>query len=135
MGITLIELMIVITIIGLLAGLTIPTYLNARLSAHRPKAIHALTQAALRQTRYLYDHDSFAADLRVLGFPGGRTADGVYTLEFVGVPDDKGFKIRAVPTPGGGSSGIDQTRDRDCQWFTLDSRGVMASGPSPKCWG
>jgi type IV pilus assembly protein PilE len=134
-GVSLIELMVVIVILAVLVSFAASAFIDYRRRAHRTLATSALAEIAMNQSNFFLTNNTFAADFDVLGYPGGVTHDGVYLLEFVGTPDVNGFTVRARPAPGGGSNGIDQSRDDDCQWFTLNARNVRDSGPEPDCWG
>lgn len=132
---SLIELMIVVTILAVLIGFAMVSYLDFMRRTHRTLATTALAEIALNQSNYYLANNTFTADFDALGYPGGVTHDGVYLLEFVGTPDTSGFTIRARPAPGGGTNGIDQSGDDDCLWFTLNARNARESGPEPDCWG
>jgi type IV pilus assembly protein PilE len=133
-GITLIELLVVIAVIGTLAAIAIPSYRDHTERAWRTEARAALMHLRERQERWYLDHNTYTADLQALGFSDGCSENCVYTLDFPAAPDAAGFTARARPTPGGGSNRVDQTDDRDCQWFTLSSLGLRAAGPGQHCW-
>jgi type IV pilus assembly protein PilE len=134
-GTNLIELMIVVGIAGLLLLISTSAYQQYAQRAHRTEATSALTQLAARQESFRNVHHTYTDDLDALGFPGGcGDQDCVYTLSFTVTPDTRTFTARAEPTPGGGTNGVNQTRDEDCAWFTIDARGVTAAGPGSKCW-
>ena len=132
---SLIELMVVIVILAVLVSFAASAYFDYQRRTHRTLATMALTEIAMNQSNFYLANNTFTADFDALGFPGGVTHDGVYLLEFDGTPDINGFTVRARPAPGGGVNGIDQSRDEDCQWFTLDARNARNSGPEPDCWG
>ena len=133
-GVSLIDLMIVVAIIGILSAIAVPAYRAFIERSHRVEAISTLEQIATDQWRLQLDTNTFTADWDALGFPGGLSTNGVYVLDFPVAPDTDGFMIRAQPATGGGTNGVDQTSDESCQWFTLDEKGRRASGPSPDCW-
>ena len=128
-GVTLIKLMIVITILGVLAVVAAPAYRGYSERAPRLDAMNALEEIARSQKTQFLRNNTFTGNFNALGFPGGVTEDGRYLLSFDGAPDRTGYIARAVPAVGGG-----QEEDKACQWFTLDARGVKASGPDIDCW-
>jgi len=131
---SLIELLLVVTILGLLAVLATGGYRVYTQRAHRTEALTALLRLALRQEDYRLVNHTYSSDLDALGFPDGCSEHCVYTVSFTVPPDTRGFAARAVPTPGGGRNGIDQSGDDDCQWFEIDARGRRAAGPGTDCW-
>jgi len=133
-GITLIELMIVITVLGLLASFATSLYANARVKTYRSTAMTALGVVSTNQEDFFASNLTFTDDFADLGFPAGSTHNGVYLLDFIGTPDTLSYTIRARPAPGGGSNGVDQSSDEACQWFTQNNLGVKQSGPDPHCW-
>lgn len=134
-GITLIELLIVVTVLGMLTTFATSAYYGYARRAHRTEAQTALTRLAVNEQNHRNVHQSFTADLDALGFPGGCSEHCVYTIDFTLAPDTRTFTARARPTPGGGMNGVDQSGDADCQWFTINARGVRDAGPGADCWG
>jgi type IV pilus assembly protein PilE len=133
-GITLMELMIVVAIIGLMLVLATPAYLGYSQRVHRTEAMSALTRLYADQENYRNVHHTYTNDLTALGFPGGCSENCVYTISFDVAPDTRTFTARAVPTAAGGSNGVNQTRDDKCSWFTIDARGVKSAADAD-CWG
>jgi type IV pilus assembly protein PilE len=132
-GITLMELMIVITILGVLVALAIPAYRGYSERAHRVYAKDALLKLQANQERWYLENNTFTNDLAALGFPGGCSENCVYTLDFTVAADTNGYTVRAQPTPGGGANGVDQTRDENCSWFTL-THTLARAAENDNCW-
>lgn len=132
-GITLVELMVVITILGALAAIAIPAYRGYSERAQRTEAKTALLRMQANQERQYLNNNTYSNNLADLGFPGGCSDNCVYTIDFTVAPDTTGFTARAQPTVGGGTNNVDQTRDEDCSWFTINERGVT-DAENDNCW-
>ena len=76
-GFTLIELMIVVAIVGILAGIAYPSYMDHVRKGNRAQAQAFLMDVAQRQQNYLIVHRQYAQTLTQLGFSDGN---GVLTL-------------------------------------------------------
>ena len=134
-GVTLLELMIVAAVVGILAIVAVPSYRQYTIRAHRTEAKTALMRLATNQERFYLQNNTYTTDLVALGFVGGVSDQGVYTLA-VPVADTDTFQANAVPTPGGGPNGISQVADVDCASFSITAEGVRAAAPDPNtvCW-
>jgi type IV pilus assembly protein PilE len=131
-GVTLMELLTVVTVVGILSAISVPTYRSYVIRAQRTEAKNALmaTAGALERcfTRYnaYNDADCAAAD----ELP--RTlAEGNYQIQAPTL-DAGRFVLHAVPQGG-------QTEDTECQTLTLDSRNErnVANGATKDrlfCW-
>ena len=73
-GFTLIELMIVVAIVGILAGIAYPSYMDHLRKGNRAKAQAFLMDVAQRQQNYLIVHRQYAQSLAQLGFADGAGA-------------------------------------------------------------
>ncbi|MEE4356794.1 MAG: type IV pilin-like G/H family protein [Desulfococcaceae bacterium] len=67
-GFTLIELMIVVAIIGILAAIAIPNFLNYQCKSKQSEAKQALGTISKNQEAYLSENDEYAVTLDSLGF-------------------------------------------------------------------
>ena len=134
-GITLIELMVVVTVIAALGVIAIPSYRQYSMRAQRTEAKSALLQLATNQERFYLQNNTYSNNLAALGFPAGTTDKGVYTLNIL-VANANTFQAVATPTPGGGINGVDQTADVDCAQFTINAQGLRTALPDPnnQCW-
>lgn len=129
------ELLIVVMIVSVLTLISVGSYRGYTQRVHRNEAKNALLVLKTRQVDFRSLNNTFTADLDALGFPGGCTENCVYTIDFTVAPDTRTFTARARTTAGGGTNGVDQTGDGNCQWFTISAQGVMDAGPGADCWG
>lgn len=134
-GITLVELMVVMVVVAVLGMVALPSYRQYSMRAQRTEAKTALLQLAANQERFYLQNNTYTNNLAALGFPGGVSENGVYTLA-VPVADPQSFQATATPTPGGGINGRNMTTDAECAQFSLTSQGLKTATPDPNttCW-
>ena len=125
-GFTLVEAMIVLSILTILVSLAIPSYTNYVVRSNRTEAIESLLAASACQERLFIRNNAFSADRC-----GGATPNGFYTITFALSNSNRNFVATAAPQ---GS----QTRD-GCGSLTLSDTGIKkAAGKSgdfaTKCW-
>ena len=117
-GFTLVELMIVVTIIGLLAAVAIPGYSQYVRRAQRSEGMAALSAAAAAQEKYYLSNNTYAASFADLKL-ADTTEHGYYTL-LVKDADTAQFILYA-------SAAGAQLEDEDCQLFVINSAGTRTS--------
>ncbi|NNL63543.1 MAG: type IV pilin protein [Woeseiaceae bacterium] len=128
-GITLVELMVVIVIVGILASVAYPNYQEFVARAKRSEARAALLRLATNQERFYLNNNTFTADLTSLGFastPKVETETGYYEIEVTSA-DASNFSATATYLQGGSEAG-------KCLTYTIDGRGAKSSGPDTNCW-
>ncbi len=127
---TLIELMVVVAILGILAAITVPSYLDHVVKTRRNNASIALTDLAARMERAYANNNTYAGNtVTGLGAPT-TVADDLYTLSIESA-DTTSFEIRATPT------GAQASSDAACAALTLDhtgSQGITGTGTAGECW-
>ena len=129
-GITLIELMIVVVVIGIMAAIAYPNYREFAARAKRNEARAALLQIATNQERFYLQNNTYTCDMTRLGFPVANTfvtETGSYTVD-VTACNANNFTAQAVfNVPGDPEAG-------KCGTFQIDGRNVKSSGPYTDCW-
>lgn len=129
-GVTLIELMIAVAIVGILAAVAYPSYSQYIMSSRRSEAQSALTRIANLEERYFMDNNAYG-NLQQLGL----TATSAATY-----PTDGGYYAISVTTSSATytltatASGA-QAYDTKCSTLTLGQDGTK--GPSlsvNECW-
>lgn len=128
-GITLIELMIVVVVVGILAAVAFPNYQEFTARAKRNEARAALLRLATNQERFYLNNNTFTTDLTDLGFattPKATTETGYYEIE-VTAATASNFTATASYLAGG-------KEDGKCKTFTIDGRGAKSSDPDTDCW-
>jgi len=80
-GFTLIELMIVVAIIGILAAVAIPMYLDYAVRAQVGQGINLASGAKTAVTEYYQDQGAFPADNATAGISAAGTITGKYVAQ------------------------------------------------------
>jgi type IV pilus assembly protein PilE len=128
-GLTLIELMIVVVVIGILAAVAYPSYREFAARATRNEAKAALLKAATNQERYYLQNNQFSVDLSQLGFSASpyTTDTGSYVISVAAANPASNFTVTATYQRSDAES-------KKCGVLTIDGRGIKASSPRTDCW-
>jgi type IV pilus assembly protein PilE len=129
LGVTLIELIVVVTIVALLATIAIPSYRQFMLRSHRAEAKAALLNLAAAQEKFYLQNNTYTDALDDAPPAGlgltATTEKGYYTIAIDAADTDS---FAATATAAGG-----QADDTDCATFTIDQAGVRTA-TSTSCW-
>jgi type IV pilus assembly protein PilE len=137
-GVTLVELMVVIAVIGILAAIAIPSYRRYLIRSQRSEAKIALLALRTAEEKYYLQYNAYSSN--VTGATDG-TGLGLTNVSETGkydiavstfAADGQSYMATASPRTGGG-----QTDDSQCKNFTITDRGTRGvSGPEgPEfCW-
>ena len=128
-GVTLMELMIVVVIIGILTAIAYPSYRQYATRAKRTEAKAALLQIATNQERFYLQNNTYTTDMTALGFPAAGnwvTDTGSYMIN-VGAADPNDFTATATYQNGDAEAG-------KCATYQIDGRGSKTSAPLADCW-
>jgi type IV pilus assembly protein PilE len=135
-GVTLLELMAVVTVVGILGMIAIPSYRQYVTRAQRTEAKTALLRLQTNQERFYLANRTYGTVAQLVAAnlleAGGLTERGTYTITINGA-DAVGYTATATPTVG---ANINMTNDTQCTTFTIDAQGVRAAtGADPaSCW-
>jgi type IV pilus assembly protein PilE len=136
-GVTLIELMVVLTIGAILAALAWPSYRDSVYRSRRSDAMQSLVRLAQAQERWRANSPAYAEQLTDLNVPSA-SVNGYYTLS-IQASSAAGYTLRATATTGAAQAG-----DSRCLTFQMtaaggnlnySSSGSAGANSSPDpCW-
>jgi type IV pilus assembly protein PilE len=132
-GMTLVELLVVVTIVAILGGIAFPSYQKSVAKTRRRAAEACLSNYAGFMERYYttnlryVDGSGNAPALPVLDCATAANTGNHYTYSFSGAVTASAFTLRAVP------QGVQSTRDTQCGTLTLNNTGTRGAGGA-NCW-
>ena len=135
-GVTLLEILVVVLVVGIIASLALPAYRQHLLRVHRTEATTTLYEISSAEERFHLRHGRFTADLSAappdgLGLASGATSPH-YAFAVVVADDGQSYIASATPTRE-----AVQNADGECLVFSLDHRGrraVSGTRETPHCW-
>ncbi|GCF91168.1 type IV minor pilin protein PilE [Shewanella sp. M-Br] len=122
-GFTLIEVMIAVVIIGILASIAYPSYIDYIIKSGRSEGVAAVMKVANLQEQYYLDNRAYTTKMTELGFASSPfiTEHGYYSVS----SDSSGNITATVVT------GSSQERDGSCKKISVSAAGEQ----TPKeCW-
>ena len=127
-GMTLIELLIVVAIVGILAAIAGPAWNDQVIKSRRADARNTLLAAQIEQEQYRANNLTYATSMSAMGM--GRfdsTTRDYYRVEVVSA-DATSFLITATPNGN-------QANDSTCNVFAVRQTGPEHSGYAAlSCW-
>ena len=135
-GMTLIELMIVIAVLGIIVAIGYPSYQDQVRKTRRAEGIGELLELADRMERHYADLGTYdqadGSDMTAAAIFRSTTTNGYYTLSVDAGTNNVSYTVRATPTSKG-----NQNKDK-CNTFIINSLGNKSlsgnSIPLEQCW-
>ncbi len=129
-GVTLMELLTVILILGILAAIAFPSYRTYLIRAQRAEAKTALLQLQAAQEKFYLNGNTYSDSVTDvppdgLGLPG-VSESGKYDITVALVDDGQGYTATATPAAGGG-----QEDDALCPSFSISDSGTRSLTADP----
>jgi type IV pilus assembly protein PilE len=135
-GITLIELLTVIVVLGILAAIAVPSYRSYLIRANRSDAKSALLQLQAAQEKFYIQNGAYTDKVKDappagLGLPE-ITTHGFYKISVTLAADKQSYTATATPVENGG-----QDDDTRCGSFSITDTGqqkVSGDLGAIECW-
>ncbi|MEP7280560.1 MAG: type IV pilin protein [Rubrivivax sp.] len=144
-GFTLIELMVAVLVLGVLAALAYPSFLDALRRGRRAEAMTALAGVQQAQERWRSDHAGYGLDLAALG-QAALTTSGYYGISLAAPAAADGTLATGYVLTAIGASGTSQAGDAACRRLSVRQLGgqlayagcgscaTFAYTPTHVCW-
>lgn len=131
-GFTLVELLVALVVLGVLAGVALPTFLDSIRKGRRSEAFAALSAVQQSQERWRANNPSYAATLGSGGLNLAATTSGGYYGVALVSAGATGYVASATAV-----AGKSQANDSGCQMMAVKMDGgtvFYASGVSSVDW-
>lgn len=127
-GVTLIELMVVLAIIGIITAVAIPSYRNNVQGTQRAMAKAILAETTQYMERYYTANNTYVGGaLSSTVSPKGASGTSIaYNISFTATPTATAYTVQAVPANGQGSD--------SCGTLSLASTGAQSASGTGSCW-
>jgi len=129
-GFTLLELMITVAVVGILAAISIPSYMSHMVKVRRAAAAACLMEGAQYAERSYTTNMKYANMEIDKAFGGCRNEINTH-YELSLKADDKTYTLTATPI------NRQLTSDTKCAALTIDNtgaKGITGSGKLAECW-
>jgi len=127
-GITLMELMIVVVIVGILTAVAFPNYRSYVTRAKRTEAKSVLLKCAVNQEKFYLQNSRFSDDRTELGFTSPfKSESGTFDIGLSNVDRNVDFTCTATYIP-------DDNEANKCKVFSINDAGNKTSSPYTDCW-
>ncbi|HVS25029.1 MAG TPA: type IV pilin protein [Gammaproteobacteria bacterium] len=135
-GFTLIEIVVTLSIIGLLAAIAYPSFMSSVRRGNHTDAQAAITRLTNNLERFFATNGTYTTDVTQLGFVlvagVAYSEKGHYSLTVAAGPSGIGSSYVVTTTAKAGDM---QAGDTGCTVLTLDSLGVRTPNPNAtNCW-
>ena len=135
-GITLLEMLAVVLLVGIIAALALPGYRQQMRRVYRTEAMIALLELQNAEEKYFLRHNAYSGNISAAP-PAGlglatSSSSNKYFLSIAVASDGHSFIATATPTAEGG-----QASDLECLAFSIDARGrraVSGNRDVRYCW-
>ena len=131
-GFTLVELMVVVLVLSILAGIAYASYDNLTIASRRKAGAACLLEASQFMERFYTTGMTYAGGDTAMPATGCQgELSTFYTFGFTATPTATAYSLRAVPR------GQQASKDTKCGTLSLSQTGaqtVSGSGSPAECW-
>ena len=124
--------MIVVVIVGILLGISVPAYQGYVLRSHRTDAQSTLLDLAARQERFVAQNNTYTTEIAAasgLGRGSTTSPEGYYNMSVAACGGGTIATCYVITATAAGS----QANDTECATITYDSAGNKG-GTTANCW-
>ena len=125
-GVTLLELLIVMVIVGIMAAVAYPSYRDYITRAKRTEAKTLLLEIAQNQERFYLQNNRYG-DMGDLGYSDPKITDTESYSVTITANDANNFSATATYQKSDAEAS-------KCDTFSIDGRGNKTSAPYTDCW-
>jgi type IV pilus assembly protein PilE len=132
-GVTLLELLISVAIVGILVSVAYPSYVSYVVKSNRTEAQRELIKLANLQEQYFIDHRTYTENMKLLGMTADPyiTASGNYSIDStIGSLEGVSGVIFTLTATAKNSQA---NQDSSCVTLSIDETGTK-SAESLTCW-
>ncbi len=143
-GFTIVELLIAVTIIGVLAAIAIPNYQRYVSQANRVDATTELMRIAAEQEKYYLQNNTYATEALLAPFISGVSSAANLATQNdyydIAITDNGGYQSGFIVTATAKNDGPQFNSDPTCRNFRIDDAGQRTSTSSTnadstaECW-
>jgi len=138
---SLIELLVAVTILGIVSSIAIPSYIQYMTRTKRTVGKTLLLQVADRQEQFFADNKAYAPDLTTLGYPADNLAVDDKGAPVPAASSDRLYMITLTNTTASTFTAnaapqlVQASRDTECLTLTLTHTGLRdTTGGGVNCW-
>lgn len=125
-GFTLLEVVITVAVVGLLASIAYPSFMDSVRKARRSDATTTLLELQLAQEKYRANNSTYATNLTTLGW-NSTSRDGFYSVA-IGTATAVSWVATAAP-----KSGTAQVGD-SCSFSITQDGPTVVTSTQKACW-
>lgn len=125
-GFSLVELMVTVSIVGIIAAIAIPSYRAHIRTGNRANAAGFMIDCASKLERFYTQNMTYSGMTIAAQCPVPANVSSAYTIAFAAAPTATAYTLTATPTSN-------QSADK-CSTLSLTSAGAKSASGTGNCW-